>query len=294
MFLAAILLVSNTVAATAEDALPWGFRFPTDLDRTGGWHPSVCDVPDPFHVVADFNGDGLLDQAWILIRTTGKGCGLFIFGARIFREPTRIEMREAFDTDAQLNRIAIAEPGDYEALCDQGQHWCGPDLEELCEHPIQKCRPYEVGAIVTLPHSGIELLQFGKPRSIVWLSRETGFFTESRVKPGPGLTCPDDQIVTERGCIDRPKLLSKTDPKYPEKARRRGLEARVTLTAIVGPDGTLSQVQVVKCTVSGVGFEDAAMKAVEKWRYEPVVLAGEPLSFQITVVVDFILTRGEA
>src|SRR5262245_12041740 len=100
MWLALMLLISPAVAASADDALPWGFRFPTHLDRTDGWHPSVSDVPDPFHVVADFNGDGLQDQAWILIRTSGKGWGLFVFVSRWFRNPIRVEIMEWLNTDA--------------------------------------------------------------------------------------------------------------------------------------------------------------------------------------------------
>ncbi len=45
--------------------------------------------------------------------------------------------------------------------------------------------------------------------------------------------------------------------------------------------------QVLRCTPSGRGFEEAAVKAVSKWRYEPAQVDGHPVDVYFTVEVTF-------
>jgi len=48
-------------------------------DYAGDWKDFKDKLPIPFHVSADFNGDGITDNAWILSRTRNVGWGLFVF-----------------------------------------------------------------------------------------------------------------------------------------------------------------------------------------------------------------------
>lgn len=100
--------------------------------------------------------------------------------------------------------------------------------------------------------------------------------------------CPQGQTMLENECVNVPKLLKQKPPEYPEVARIAKLQATVELMAILQPDGTVGEVRVTKPSgAPKAGFEDAAIKAVKKWRYEPVVSHGKPIAVQFKVSVEF-------
>ncbi|MCI0657802.1 MAG: TonB family protein [Acidobacteria bacterium] len=109
---------------------------------------------------------------------------------------------------------------------------------------------------------------------------------------GPGLDADEIHIpgvhqVTEPSII----LSSKVLPKYPEMARHARVEGRVLLQAVIGADGSVGSVVVLKEDPSRVGFGEAAAQAVSRWRYRPGTLRGEPVAVQLTITVDFTLAR---
>ena len=59
------------------------------------------------------------------------------------------------------------------------------------------------------------------------------------------------------------------------------------LQCIVRRDGTVGDAEVLRVTAPGHGFEEAAMRAVRKWRFVPATMNGEPIDVYFTVVVDF-------
>lgn len=61
-------------------------------------------------------------------------------------------------------------------------------------------------------------------------------------------------------------MRAKVQPEYPDVARRSHLEGMVRLELQVAPNGT-----VRKATVLGGNpmLAEAALRAVQKWRYEP-------------------------
>jgi protein TonB len=66
-----------------------------------------------------------------------------------------------------------------------------------------------------------------------------------------------------------PKLISAPPPRYPLTAMRRKLEGQVTLEFTVQPDGSVSSPRVISATPEGV-FDEAAIVAVSRWRFEPL------------------------
>jgi protein TonB len=62
--------------------------------------------------------------------------------------------------------------------------------------------------------------------------------------------------------------ISQALPRYPTVAEARGIEGRVTLSITIMPDGSVRDVRVVNANPSGY-FEDAAVRAVQRWRYRP-------------------------
>jgi protein TonB len=57
-------------------------------------------------------------------------------------------------------------------------------------------------------------------------------------------------------------------PKYPTVAETRGIEGRVVMSITIMPDGSVRDVRVVNAHPRGY-FEDAAVRAVQRWRYRP-------------------------
>jgi protein TonB len=84
-------------------------------------------------------------------------------------------------------------------------------------------------------------------------------------------------------------LPGRARPAYPEAARRMRLEGTVVLKAVVDESGHVVSIRVHSEPSVDVGFIDAAIDAVSRWRYEPGRYGGEPVGVEITVVVDFVL-----
>ncbi|HXV74769.1 MAG TPA: energy transducer TonB [Candidatus Polarisedimenticolaceae bacterium] len=103
--------------------------------------------------------------------------------------------------------------------------------------------------------------------------------------PGPG----EGPRIAGTGGVTMPALIpeSKIAPQYPELARVARIEGRVILQAVICPDGSVSDLVVVRCSHPRLGFEEAAVDAVRQWRYTPATLDGRPVSVYFTVLVDF-------
>jgi len=84
------------------------------------------------------------------------------------------------------------------------------------------------------------------------------------------------------------QILSKTEPAYPEEARRAGTQGMVVLDTLIATDGTVKRVRDIS------GEEElakAAMNAVQQWRFEPYRTSGQTsgraLEVETTIAVDF-------
>jgi protein TonB len=69
-----------------------------------------------------------------------------------------------------------------------------------------------------------------------------------------------------------PRLLSAPSPRYPVSALRRKIEGSVTVEFIVQPDGSVSSPRVLSANPAGL-FEEAALAAAARWRFERVPAA---------------------
>ena len=87
--------------------------------------------------------------------------------------------------------------------------------------------------------------------------------------------------------IEPPGLVHEVSPDYTEQARRAGLEGEVLLEIVVGPDGRVSDVRVVRRL--GAGLDARAVDAVRQWRFTPARRLGTPVSVIVEVTVEFAL-----
>jgi protein TonB len=88
--------------------------------------------------------------------------------------------------------------------------------------------------------------------------------------------------------IRRPVKIASVDPVYPEIARAARKEGVVILEVVIASDGRVDAVRVLR----GVPMLDqAAVAAVQQWRFEPARLNGQVVPVVMTVTVNFQLTK---
>ena len=112
---------------------------------------------------------------------------------------------------------------------------------------------------------------------------------------GPGLdeTALEGPLGPDFPGLTQPVLIpaSRALPKYPDLARRAGLQGSVILLIVVGADGTVGEIEVVRSPDQRWGFDLSAIEAVKQWRYHPALLNGRPVSVYAQVIVEFALSR---
>lgn len=90
------------------------------------------------------------------------------------------------------------------------------------------------------------------------------------------------------GDIKEPRKIRNVPPTYPEVALNARVEGYVILEALVGKDGRVQDVKVLKPHPL---FEAAAIEAVRQWQYEPSTLNGVPIAVLMNVTVQFNLKK---
>jgi protein TonB len=75
-------------------------------------------------------------------------------------------------------------------------------------------------------------------------------------------------------------------PDFPESARRKGVSGWVEVVFTVTPKGTVADAEVRSSSPEDV-FDDAAIKAVKQWRFEPATKDGQPVSTRTMIRLKF-------
>jgi protein TonB len=95
---------------------------------------------------------------------------------------------------------------------------------------------------------------------------------------------PGPKVVQIGGQIAAPRLVRRVDPVYPDLARLSRVTALVILEAEVDTRGHVKSVRVLR---GHPLFDESAMEALRQWRYQPLLLNGEPYGFVLTVTMGF-------
>lgn len=84
-----------------------------------------------------------------------------------------------------------------------------------------------------------------------------------------------------------PATPLKTDPpNYPAEAARRGTEGFVEVEIVIGADGKVSSVNVLKAQPARV-FEREAIAAVRRWTFNPATEGGSPVESRMRRTIEF-------
>ncbi len=108
-------------------------------------------------------------------------------------------------------------------------------------------------------------------------------------RPGEDLGRSHDNVVDLRNLDHEPRARVRPAPDYPYNLRAHGIEGTVWVEFLVDESGSVYHALVLRATTPG--FEEAVLRAVTKWRFEPGLKKGRPVRYRVSIPVVFSLDR---
>ncbi len=102
------------------------------------------------------------------------------------------------------------------------------------------------------------------------------------VVPPPPREAP--QRIRVSSGVQEAKVLNRVQPAYPPLASRARIQGTVVLEAIIAKDGSVQNLRVIEGHPMLV---QAAVQAVQQWRYQPTILNNEPVEVETIINVVF-------
>lgn len=96
-----------------------------------------------------------------------------------------------------------------------------------------------------------------------------------------------EEPVRVGGRVMESRLIHRVDLVYPTELKEARPTGQVILFIVIGTNGEVQQVDVLKGDEGHAGLNSAAANAVSQWRYKPFVLNGIPVPVKTTVVIRF-------
>ncbi len=104
--------------------------------------------------------------------------------------------------------------------------------------------------------------------------------------PPPKPTTP--KRIRVGGQVEQAKLIFQPKPEYPPLAKMARIQGTVRLEAIISKDGTIQDLRMISGHPLLV---KSALEAVQRWRYQPTLLNGEPVEVVTEIDVNFTLAE---
>ncbi|MGD8979490.1 MAG: energy transducer TonB [candidate division WOR-3 bacterium] len=114
-------------------------------------------------------------------------------------------------------------------------------------------------------------------------------FQEDLIRTMP--TGPDIEIVPYYKVEVKPKPVYSPGPRYPDLARRAGIEGQTVVKALVDIDGSIMDVQILKSSGNQM-LDEAALAAARKWKFTPAKQRDKFVRVYVSIPVNFRLVEG--
>lgn len=127
-------------------------------------------------------------------------------------------------------------------------------------------------------------------------SNDDGAGTGSRrgAGPGPGDGIGDGMRQGTGGDVYQvgngvtpPVLMRQVKPSYTREAMNVRMAGAAIVECVVTPDGTVTDVRIVRSLDKRYGLDEEALKAARLWRFRPATLHGKPVAVRITIELSF-------
>ena len=115
-----------------------------------------------------------------------------------------------------------------------------------------------------------------------------GGVLSSAMAPPPPPKPSAPKRIRVGGQVESAKLIFQPKPEYPPLAKMARIQGSVRLEAIISKDGTIQDLKVLSGHPLLV---KSAMEAVQRWRYQPTLLNGEPVEVITDIDVNFTLSE---
>lgn len=154
--------------------------------------------------------------------------------------------------------------------------------------------PHLTEAVIRLPELTMsEALERVEPHLNLSLPRLSIEIDPNMVKdvaiPPPS---PPQKVEYAIGKVDEaPRLIYQVKPVYPLKAKRDNVEGFVRVRFLVDIEGAVREIEILKAVPRGY-FEEAVREAVNRWRFIPGKVRGEPVNTWMAVTIRFELEEG--
>ena len=144
-------------------------------------------------------------------------------------------------------------------------------------------------AMVDAPEISIDASDIGDPMGKVGpLSGGPGGPFGIGGGPGPGIgNGPGPGTISYKalGITQEPRLLHSEEPEYTDEARRARHQGSVLLAIDVDVNGRVTNIRVIRSL--GLGLDEKAIAAVQKWKFRPAMAGGRPVTAPAQVQVTF-------
>jgi periplasmic protein TonB len=118
------------------------------------------------------------------------------------------------------------------------------------------------------------------------IGSDTGAAPVAPPQPTPPAPKPAQTLLRVGPGVREPKRISGSMPEYPLIARNARVQGAVILEAVIDEHGEIGRIKVLRSVPL---LDQAAITAVQQWRYTPTLLNGVPVSVLMTITVNFTL-----
>jgi len=98
---------------------------------------------------------------------------------------------------------------------------------------------------------------------------------------------PNEPADVESDAAIKPQIIKTVQPGYPRLAIMKRQEGTVILSVLVSENGNVSAVKVVQNAGGRTGLTEAAISAVEKWKFRPALKDGKRVRVWMTYPITF-------
>ena len=110
--------------------------------------------------------------------------------------------------------------------------------------------------------------------------------------PAKGPTIFPFKDFYDQGEVDRmPMAIFKMKPIYPYRARRLNITGKVDVKFLVGENGYVSNITILRSTPPGI-FDESVLKALPSWRFSPGEVRGHAVSTWVITTIQFDIESG--
>ena len=82
----------------------------------------------------------------------------------------------------------------------------------------------------------------------------------------------------------------RVQPAYPRRAKQAGIEGYVTMEVLIRADGTVTRARVMESDPPRL-FDEAALRAIERWKFRPKIVDGTPVEQRAKQTIEFTLQQ---